>query len=170
MKIKKFTLLRFVQICLIAVFTLVLNNCGGEKNYCCLDTGGICLDFSSLPPGPLDIFTVNRIDGIRIYSTIERENNSLRCLGREEFTPGNWKDAAVILLFHKLSCSVCTITVDVNGHGPEARIAAAQRDGTTQVAVSRDRRILTLNATADNPFIYAVLSGQDAEWIRFKLE
>lgn len=170
MKIKRNSLLRFVQISLIAAFALVLYHCGGNENICCPGTGGISLDFSSLPPGPLVMFTVNRVDGIRIYSDVKREGNSLRCFGKEEVSPGNWKDAAVILLFHKLPCNVCIITVEVDGHGPEARISAAQRDGTAQMAVSRDRRIMTLHATADNPFIYAVLSGREAEWIRFKLE
>jgi len=169
---KKTTFLWFVQISLIAVLTLVLNSCCGDGNICCSETGGINLDFSRLPPGPLVIFTVHRVDGIQIYNTIKRDGHSLWCRGSEEVPPnsGNWKDAAVMFLFHKLPCNVCVITADVHGHGPEARMSAAQRDGTTQTAVCRDRRILTLNATVDNPFIYVVLSGQEAEWIGFKLE
>jgi hypothetical protein len=67
---------------------------------------------------------------------------------------------------------VCVITADVHGHGNEARIVAAQRDGTTQTAVCPgDKKVLKLNAaTKDNPFIYAILSGQEAEWLSFKLE
>lgn len=164
------TFLTFVQIGLITALMLVLIDCSGDRQNCCSDVGGIRLDFSSLATGPLIMFTVNRVDGFRVYNTIKREGNSLRCLGREEVTPGNWKDAAVMLLFHKLACGVCKITAEVNGHGPEARISAAQRDGTTHTAVSRDRRVLTLNATMDNPFIYVILSGQEAEWIELKLE
>ncbi|MCP5108689.1 MAG: hypothetical protein GY950_35215 [bacterium] len=118
------------------------------------------------------MFTVDKVDGIRIYNKIERAGTSLWCRGSEEVPPGsgNWKDAAVMLLFHKLPCNVCVISVEVDGHGPEARIAATQRDGTTQTAVSRDRRALTLNAVVDNPFVSVVLSGQEAEWLSIRLE
>ncbi len=170
---KKPVFLQLVKISLIVSLALVLTRCDhGNEKVCCVETGGIALNFSSVPPGPLVIFTLNRVDGFRVYNTIRRDGRSLWCRGSEEVPPnsGNWKDAAVMLLFHKLSCSVCVITADVHGHGSEARISAAQRDGTTQTAVCRDRRVLTLDATGDNPFIYAVLSGQEAEWIHFKLE
>jgi hypothetical protein len=173
MKIKKFTLLWFVQVSLILVLLLALNSCNhADENVCCSGTGGINLDFSSLPMGtPLVMFTVDKVDGIRIYDEIKREGTSLRCEGRVEVSPGIWKDAAVMLLFHRLSCNVCKITTKVHGHDHEARIAATQRDGTTQTAVCPgDNRVLTLNATQDNPFIYAILSGQEAEWITFRLE
>lgn len=171
MKIKKITLLCFVQISLIAALSLVMNSCcsGGER-ICCSETGGINLDFSSLPGGNLVMFTVDRVVGIRIYDEIKREGSSLRCLGSREIAPGIRKDAAVVLMFCRLSCNVCVISAEVHGHGPEARIAATQRDGTTQTAVCRDRRLLTLHATQDNPFIYVILSGQEAEWLSFKLE
>jgi hypothetical protein len=175
MKIKKLTFLWFVQVSLILALTLVLNSCDhGDENVCCSATGGIGLDFSSLPMAtPLVMFTVNKVDGIRIYNMIECTGNSLWCRGSEEIAPGCgiWKDAAVILLFHRLPCNVFVITTEVHGHGNESRIKATQRDGTTQTAVCPgDKRILKLFATKDNPFIYAILSGQEAEWHGFRLE
>ncbi|UCH93713.1 MAG: hypothetical protein JSV88_26070 [Candidatus Aminicenantes bacterium] len=174
MKIKKLTFLWFVQVSLILVLMLVLNNCdnGRDTKVCCSQTGGISLDFSSLPGGNLVMFTVDKVVGIRIYDEIKRQGTSLLCVGSEEVPPGsgNWKDAAVMLMFCRLSCSVCKITTEAHGHGPEARIVATRKDGTTQTAVCRDRKVLTLDATRDNPFIYAILSGQEAEWLSFKLE
>lgn len=172
MKIKKFTFLRFVQISLIFVLTMFLNGCGGDGNSCCMEKGGINLDFSSLPAGPLPaVFTVDKVTGIRIYDEIKRIDTSLWCLGRIETNPGNWKDAAVMLFFCKLPCNVCVIAAEVHGHGNEARLVAAQQDGTSLAAVCPgDKKVLTLNATKNNPFIYAILSGQEAEWISFKLE
>ena len=176
MKIKKLTSLWFVQISLILALTLVLNSCHhGDEKVCCSETGGISLDFSSLPVGsPLVMFTVDNVVGIRIYDQVKREGTSLWCVGREEVPPGsgNWEDAAVMFLFSRLPCNVCVITAEVHGHGNEARIVAAQRDGTTQTAVCPgDQKVLKLNAaTKDNPFIYAILSGQEAEWISFRLE
>ncbi len=175
MKIRKLTFLWFVQVSLILALTLVLNSChNGDEKVCCLATGGISIDFSSLPVGaPLVMFTVDKVDGIRIYNTIEHDGNSLWCRGSEEVPPGNgiWKDAAVMLLFHRLPCNVCVISTEVHGHGNEARIKATQRDGTTQTAVCPgDKRVLKLYATKDNPFIYAILTGQEAEWPGFRLE
>jgi hypothetical protein len=176
MKIKKLTSLWFLQVSLILALTLVLNGCHqGDEKVCCLDTGGIDLDFSSLPVGtPLVMFTVDKVIGIRLYDGIKREGTSLWCVGREEVPPGsgNWEDAAVLFLFCRFSCNACAITTEVHGHGNEARIVAAQRDGTTQTAVCPgDQKILKLNAaTKDNPFIYAILSGGEAEWLNFKLE
>ena len=175
MKIRKLSFLRFVQFSLIAASMLVLNSChNGDENVCCLATGGISLDLSSLPAGtPLVMFTVDKVDGIRIYNTIEYDGDSLWCRSSEEIPPGSGirKDAAVMLLFHRLPCNVCKITTEVHGHGNEARIKATQRDGTTQTAVCPgDRRVLKLYATKDNPFIYAIPTGQEAEWIGFRLE
>jgi hypothetical protein len=174
MKMKKFTLLWFVQVSLILTLLLVLNSCGADGKVCCSETGGIRLNFSSLPVGPLPaVFTVDKTDWIRIYDKIESTGASLWCRGGEEVPPGsgNWEDAAVMVLFHRLPCKVCKITVEVHGHGNEARIVAAQQDATTQTAVCPgDKRVLTLNAAKDNPFIYAILSGQEAEWPGFKLE
>ncbi|MCX6583133.1 MAG: hypothetical protein NT166_23410 [Candidatus Aminicenantes bacterium] len=173
MKTKKLTLFRVAQICLIGGLTLVLSSCGGEKKVGCLDTGGITPDFSSLPPGPLAMFTVDNVDGIRLYRLVKREGASLWCIDGEELPPGsgNRKDAAVMLLFHKLPCKVSVITAEVHGHGHVARMVAAQPDGTTQTAICPgDKRVLTLHAEADNHFIYAILSGQEAEWLKFRLE
>ena len=176
MKIKKLTSLWFVQISLILVLMLVLNSCrhGGEK-VCCSETGGISLDLSSLPVGtPLVMFTLDKVVGIRLYDEIKREGTSLWCRGSQEIPPGsgNWEDAAVMFLFCRLPCNVCVITAEVHGHGNEARIVAAQQDGTTHTAVCPgNQKVLKLNtATKDNPFIYAIFSGQEAEWISFKLE
>lgn len=176
MKIKKLTSLWFLLVSLILALILVLTNChqGSEKD-CCLNTKGINLDFSSLPVGtPLVMFTLDKVVGIRLYDEIKRDGTSLWCFGREEVPPGNgnWEDAAVMLLFCRLPCNVCAITAEVHGHGNEARIVAAQRDGTTHTAVCPgNKKVLRLNtATRDNPFIYAILSGQEAEWLNFKLE
>jgi hypothetical protein len=176
MKVKKLTSLWFLQVFLILALMLLLNSCSdGDGKVCCSNTGGINLDFSSLPVGtPLVMFNVDRVIGIRLYDQIKRDGTSLRCVGREEVPPGsgNWEDAAVMLLFCRLPCNVCAITAEVHGHGNEARIVATQRDGTTQTAVCPgDQKILKINAaTRDNPFIYAILSGGEAEWLSFKLE
>jgi hypothetical protein len=176
MKVLKLKSLWFLQIFLILLLMLLLNSCsdGGEK-VCCSNTGGINLNFSSLPVGfPLVMFTVDKVIGIRLYDQVKREGTSLWCVGRVEVPPGsgNWEDAAVMFLFSRLPCSVCAITAEVHGHGNEARIVATQRDGTTQTAVCPgDQKILKINAaTKDNPFIYAILSGGEAEWLSFKLE
>ncbi len=166
-------LFRFAQICLITLLTLVMSSCGCDKKVGCLDTGGINSDFSSLPPGPLIIFTVDNVDGIRLYRLVKREGASLWCIGDEEVPPGsgNRKDAAVMLLFHRLPCKVSVITAEVHGHGHVARMVVTQPDGTTQTAICPgDKRVLTLHAEVDNPFIYAILSGQEAEWLKFRLE
>lgn len=173
MKTKELRLFRFVQICLIAALTIALSSCGGDKKVGCLDTGGITPDFSSLPPGPLAMFSLDKVDGIRVYHLVKREGASLWCIGSEEVYPGsgNRKDAAVMLLFHKLPCKVSAITAEVHGHGHVARMAATQPDGTTQTTICPgDKQVLTLHAEADNPFIYVVLSGQEAEWIKLRLE
>ena len=169
---KKIRVLRFVQISLMVALTLFLNSCAGDETVCCSKTGGISLDFSSLPAStPLLMFTVNRVTGIRIYAEIKRKDTSLWCTGRVEAGPANWKDAAVMLLFCRLPCRVCAITAEVHGHGHEARIVATQQDGTTQTAVCPgDKKVLKLNATKDNPFVYAILSGQEAEWLHFRVE
>ena len=176
MNIKKLIGLWFLLLSLILALTLVLNSChhGGEKD-CCLNTGRINLDFSSLPVGtPLVMFTVDKVIGIRLYDRIERDSTSLWCRGSQEVPPGsgNKEDAAVLFLFCRLPCNVCAITAEVHGHGNEARIVAAQRDGTTHTAVCPgNKKVLKLNAaTKDNPFIYAILSGQEAEWLGFRLE
>jgi len=174
MKMKKSTLIWFVQISLITVLSLVMNNCTDGDEKVCSETGGIRLDFSSLATGtPLIMFTVDRVVGIRIYDEIKQLGTSLWCRGREEVpsNSGNWKDSAVMLLFHGLPCNVCMITTEVHGHGHEARLVAAQRDGTTQTAVCPgNRRVLKLYTTKENPFIWVILSGQEAEWLGFRLE
>jgi hypothetical protein len=122
---------------------------------------------------PLVMFAVDKVVGIRIYEEIKCDGTSLWCVGKEEAppNPGNRKDAAVMLLFCKFSCSVCSLTTEVHGHGHEARIAATQRDGTTQPSVCPgDKKVLKLNATKENPFIYAILSGQKAEWLSLRIE
>ena len=171
---KRTKCLRFVQISLIVVLTLALTSCGGDKGVCCSEIGRINLDFSTLPMGtPLVMFAVDKVVGIRIYEEIRCDGTSLWCVGKEEVppNPGNWKDAAVMLLFSRLPCKVCTITAEVHGHGREARIAATQQDGTTHTTVcSGDKKVLKLNAAKSNPFIYAILSGQEAEWLSFRIE
>jgi len=176
MKVKKLIGSRFVQASLILALTLVLGSCSdGDERVCCSNTGGISLGFSTLPVGtPLAMFTVDKVVGIRLYDQVKRMGTSLWCVGSVEIPPGsgNLEDAAALLLFCRLPCNVCAITAEVHGHGNEARIAATQRDGTTQTAVCPgNKKVLKLNAaTKDNPFIYAILSGQEAEWLNFKLE
>lgn len=173
MRIKKLTLFRFARICLIVALTLVMSSCGSDAKVGCLDIGGIYPDFSSLPPGPLAMFTVDNVDGIRLYRLVKHEGASLWCIGSEEVPPGsgNRKDAAVMLLFHRLPCKVSVITAEVHGHGHVARMIAAQPDGTTQTAICPgDKQVLTLHADTDTSFISVILSGQDAEWFKLRLE
>jgi hypothetical protein len=173
MKSKALSLLIFFQICQVAALIFLLNGCRGDEK-ARRDEGGINLDFSQLPSGLLPaVFTVDKVTGIRIYDNVKRVGSSLWLIGREEVPPGsgNKKDAAVMLLFSQLPCNVSVITSEAHGHGSEARIVAAQRDGATQTAVcSGGKQLLTLNAARDNPFIWVILSGQDVEWIKFKLE
>jgi hypothetical protein len=172
MEIKKFGFLGVVVVGLVVV-GLVVNGCGGgDEKVGCGEEGGIGLDFSGLPKGALVMFTVDRVVGIRLYDPVRRAGNSLWCADRQEVPPGSgcWRDAAVMLLFCRLSCHVCTISAEVHGHGNEARIVATQRDGTSQTAICPgDKKVLRLNATTDNPFVYAVLSGQEAQWLGIKL-
>jgi hypothetical protein len=175
MKIRKMTYFWFVPLSLILVLAVVLSSCQpGDKKACCLERGGISLDFSSLPLGtPLVMFTVNNLVGVRIHDRIYVEGTSLWCRGSEEVPPGSghWQDAAVMLVFSRVSCRICALSAGVHGHGHEARIVATQQDGTTQTAVCPgNQRTLKLKATRDNPFIYAILSGQEAEWLSFRLE
>ena len=172
MKIKRAILLQGVLLTLVILLAWITGSCTcGEKSGCCAGSGGINLDFSSLPTGTLPaVFTVDKVDGVRIYDEIRGGGASLWCHGSREVAPGNWKDAAVMLLFGKLPCRVCTISAEVHGHGPEARLVAVQQDSSTQTAVCPgDQRVLTLKATVDNPFIYAILSGQEAQWLSFQL-
>lgn len=176
MKIRKSIFIGFIPISLLILLMPIMTGCWeDDERVCCSEKGGITLDFSSLPAGPLVLFTVNGVDGVRIFDTVKRIGTpaSLGCFGGEEVPPGsgNWEDAAVMLLFHKLPCNVCKITAEVHGHGPGSRMTATQLDGSTQTAVCPgNRRVLTLNAAPDNPFIYAVLSGQEAEWLSVKLD
>ncbi len=164
----------FASICLIAVLILVPSSCGNDEKVCCTRAGKSALHFSQLPLAPLPtVFTVDKVTAIRLYGEIKREGTSLRLRGWQEVPPGsgNKKDAALMLLFSQLSCRVCAVTAEVHGHGNEARIVATQRDGTTQTAVcSGGKQILTLDATRDNPFIWVIISGQEAEWLFFRLE
>lgn len=162
------------RIVLVVVVGLVLTACGGngDEKAGCGEGGGISLDFSSLPAGNLVMFTAGKVTGIRLYDKIMGGGTSLWCSGSQESPPGSgkWKDAAVILFFCGLSCDVGAITTEVHGHGNQARISATQKDGTTQtVLCPGDKQVLTLNAAEDNPFIYAVLSGREAEWISLTL-
>ena len=57
------------------------------------------------------------------------------------------------------------------GHGHEARMLAFQQDGTTQAAVCPGgKQALTLQAAQDNPFTWVILSGQEAEWVKFRVQ
>jgi len=57
------------------------------------------------------------------------------------------------------------------GHGHEARMLAFQQDGTTQATVCPGgKQALTLQAAQDNPFTWVILSGQEAEWLKFRAQ
>lgn len=159
---------------LVVAFISVMAGCRGNKQVCCSETGGIALDFSSLPAGPLPaVFNVDKVTGIRVYDQVIRLGSSLRCRGRQEVPPGSGqrKDAAVMLLFTQLPCRVCLITAEVHGHGHEARLLAVQQDGTTQAAVCPGgKQVLTIQAAQDNPFTWVILSGQQAEWLKFRVQ
>lgn len=134
----------------------------------CSEIAGIKLDLSALPfpPGPLPpSFTFEGVEFTRIWHRIEL-GNALWCYAGEEFPPGTWNDATVRLDFRKLPCLVCEIVGDVNPHGPEARLTGTLWDGTSQTAVSPGSTAVTLQlaASPENPFIFAELSGREAEW------
>lgn len=140
---------------------------------CCSEIGGITLDFSTLPlqPGTLPaVFTFGDVDFTRIWNEIKFEQGSLWCWGSEQ-SLGVWHDATVKLDFCRLPCQVCNIVAEVDDHGPEGRLEGRLGDGTTQTEVCPDdRATLTLTTSADNPFISATLSGQEAEWFIVRLE
>jgi hypothetical protein len=145
-----------------------------SKAECCSEMGERHLDFSTLPgpPGPLPAtFSFCGVKFTRIWREIKKEGGSLWCWGSEEWPPSNWHDATVELDFTQLPCLVCKIVAEVDGHGPEARLVGRLKDGTTQTAVCPgDKRTLTLTASPGNPFIFATLSGQEAEWFGIRLE
>lgn len=162
------------SFCLILVFLLVWQGCATEKKECCAGKGQSTLFFSQLPAGPLPaVFTVDKVTAIRIYGGVQQKGGSLWLQGQEEVPPGsgNKKNAAVMLLFSQLSCQVCAITADVNGHGSEARLVAAQQNGTTQTALcDGGKQLLTLYATRQNPFVWVILSGQNAQWLHVQVQ
>lgn len=142
---------------------------------CCSELGGVSLDFSALPfpAGPLPpVFTFGNVEFVRIWDEIQFRDGWLWCYGSEEWPKGtgNWHDATVRLDFSTLPCQVCKIVADVDGHGPEAHLEGRLRDGTTQTAVCHDRQTLTLATDPGNPFISAMLSGQEAEWFGMHVE
>jgi len=143
---------------------------------CCSEIGGVNLDFSTLPfpSGPLpSTFTFGNVEFTRIYNKINFESGSLWCVGSEESPPNsnNWYPATVRLDFSKLSCRVCKIIAEVDGHGPEARIEGRQLNGGTQQAICPGEKCtLTISTSLDKHFIYVELSGQEAEWFKVRLE
>lgn len=174
MERKTFTLWVLILFILVVGLLLIQDKCTGRNNTNCADAGKIKLRFTELPAGVLPVFLkLNRVTGIRVYGRIKRIGTSLWLLNSEEDPPGteNKKEAAIMFLFCQLPCKVCTITVEVNGHGNEARIIATQHDGSVQTATCLGRKqILTLNAIPNNPFTWVLLSGQDTEWLGFQLE
>jgi hypothetical protein len=144
------------------------------KAGCLSEIGGLGLDFSTLPfpDGPLpSVFVFGGVRFTTVWRRIEKGRGALWCYGAEESPPGNWNDATVQLDFDKLSHVVCEITAEVNGHGPEARLEGYQLGGQTQTAVCPgDKRTLKLSASPGNPFTFARLSGQEAEWSVIHLE
>jgi len=164
-----------VQVVLIVIYLMVFGQCNRVENTdSSVGTVGVTLDFSSLPTGSLPaVFTIDGITGIRIYDQVKRIGDSLWLHEREEFPPGsgNWKDASVMLLFSQLPCKVSRITTEGHGHGSEARIVGFQEDGATQTAICNGgKQVLNLNTIKENPFTRVILSGQEAEWIKFHLE
>ena len=194
-RIKRAMLIQLILPCLICALALGMTGCdicslcddddddddddenGSELGHgmvCCIDeTGGINLNFAALPPG--SITAPVPLAGVlltRVFDEIRPDGSSLLCLGGEEIPPGsgNWKDATVLITFSALPCKVCKIIAEVDGHGPEARLVARHQDATTQTASCNDLQTLTLAAPPDNPFVSATLSGQEAEWISFRME
>jgi len=143
------------------------------KGGCFSEKGGKILDLSRLPfpPGSLPpVFTFEDVLFTTIWKEI-RMNGTLWCCGSEESPPKTWNDATVQLDFSKLSHAVCKITATVDGHGPEARLEGYHGSGVSQVAVCPgDKQTLTLSASSGNPFAFARLSGQEAEWFIVHLE
>jgi hypothetical protein len=141
---------------------------------CCGETGGIKLDYQSLPfpTGTLPpLFTFEDVVFTRIWDEIAFNGDALECLGSEEFPPGTWNDATVRLDFGSLSCGVCSIVAECAAHGPEARLEAYMLGGGTQVAVCPDDRgTVSLTTSADAPFMWTLLTGQEAEWFAMSLE
>lgn len=174
MERKTFTHWGLILCILVAILIPIQDKCTGRNNTSCSASGKIKLRFADLPAGVLPVFfKLDRVTGIRVYGRIKRIGTSLWLLNSEEDPPGtgNKKEAAMMFLFCQLSCKVCTISVEVNGHGREARIVATQRDGSVQTATCSGRKqILTLNAILNNPFTWVVFSGQDTEWLGFQLE
>lgn len=145
-----------------------------DKPVCCSAMGGLHLDFSTLPfpDGPLpSVFKFEDVLFTRFWEKVEKRNGALCCIGSEESPPGKWNEATTHLGFDELPCTVCKIVAEVDGHGPEARLTAYHLNGAVQTAVCPgDKRTLMLSASLEDPFKFATLSGQEAEWFWVCLE
>jgi hypothetical protein len=138
-----------------------------SKVGCCSMTTPISLDFSGLSGIPT---VVNGVLFTVIWKDVEFLDDSLWCLGSEESPAGVWHDATTKMDFQMLPCNVCKITAEVHGHGPEAKLEGKLLKGGSVVATSHSKQTLTINAPPDNPFVSAILSGQEAEWRGIRLE
>jgi len=146
---------------------------GAGGGACCSESGGVLLEFRDLPfaPGPLPpSFTFKGVTFTRIWGEIRCDGDSLWCVGSEQ-SGGVGYDATVQLSFGGLPCAVCKIETDIDGHGPDAQLEGQMLSaGITSHLCPGDRRILQVTTTADDPFIGAVLSGQEAQWFTMRLE
>lgn len=135
-------------------------------NNCCSTISPISLDF---PNAGVPIVVKGVLFTI-LYKDVKFQDGSLWCIGSEELSPGIWQDAAAEMDFQMLPCKVCKITAEVNGHGPEAKLEGQLLNGGSVVATAHDRETLTISALPGNPFVSAILSGQEAEWMGIRLE
>ena len=140
---------------------------------CCGGAGEILLDLSALPypVGNLPpLFTYAQLTFAQIYETIEFNGSSLVCSG-SQLVGETSRDASVRLNLSALSCTACSVTAEVDGHGHDAILRALAADGSVMVDVCRDGWCtLRVTASASNPFIVIELSGQQAAWFWVKIE
>jgi hypothetical protein len=140
---------------------------------CCAESGGVLLEFRDLrfAPGPLPpSFTFEGVTFTRIWDEIRCDGDSLWCMGGEH-SGGVWYDATVQVIFAGLPCVVCKIETDVDGHGPDALLEGQMLSSATKSDLCPgDRRTLQVVTTTDDPFIGAMLSGQEAQWFTMRLE
>ena len=140
---------------------------------CCSGTGGLYLDLALLPhpAGALPpLFVYKRVVFAEVHGDIQFSGGSLLCSGSQSVA-GTRHDATVRLNFLALSCAACTVTAEVDGHGPEAVLLARLADGTIATNVCPGGQcVLTVAGTETNPIVVVELSGQEAEWFWVKIE
>ncbi len=141
----------------------------GQASNCCSMTSPISLGFSGMSGVPTVVsgvlFTI-------LWKDVEFREDSLWCLGAEEFPSGSntWHDAAAKMDFQMLPCKVCTITAQVDGHGPVAKLEGQRLGSGSVVATTHSKDTLTIQTPQDDPFVSAIISGKEAEWKDIRLE